>query len=268
MLDLERLLMTLQDAKVGRRVTCVLWVVGVAFSLISAAPQVLAQDKSADAPAGVSKSDERSYQTIYLSSATQQHDANDIQTDLRNMLPKASIYYVPTQSALSIKGSAEDLQLAHKIITDLDRPKQSYRLTYTITEMEGGKKTGEQHVSVVVLVGGRTTLKQGNRVPIVTGTMESTNSAQNTQVQYVDVGLNIEATLDGYLDGLRLWTKIEQSSQGPDKPGFGAQDPVIQQTTLEATSALGQGKPVVLGSLDLPGGTRREEISVVSEVVR
>ena len=260
--------MTLHELKIGRRVTCVLWVVSAAYCLILAVPRALAQEKSADAPASEAKNAERSYQTIYLTSATQQHDANDIQTDLRNMLPKASIYYVPTQSALSIKGSAEDLQLAHKIVADLDRPKHSYRLTYTISEMDGGKKSGEQHVSVVVLLGERTILKQGNRVPIVTGTMEATNSAQNSQVQYVDLGLNIEASLDGYMDGLRLRTKIEQSSPSADKSGVGEKDPVIQQTTLEATSTLTQGKSVVLGSLDLPGGTKREEIAVVSEVVR
>lgn len=260
--------MTLNDSTWERWAKRVLRPVCAGISLIVLAPHALAQDKTAGTPAVEKRSDERGYETIYLSNMTQQHDANDIQTDLRNMLPKSSIYYVPSQSAISIKGSAEDLQLAHKIVTDLDRPRQSYRLTYVISEIDGGKKTGEKHVSVVVLVGGKTNLKQGSRVPIVTGSMKTTDSAQSSQVQYLDVGLNIEATLDGYLDGLRLWTKIEQSSPGVEKSGIGAQDPVIEQTTLEATSTLGHGKPVVLGSLDVPGSTKREEIAVSSELVR
>jgi hypothetical protein len=37
---------------------------------------------------------------------------------------------------------------------------------------------------------------------------------------------------------------------------------------LEGMSTLAQGKPMVLGSLDIPGSTRHEEIEVVSELVR
>ncbi len=44
--------------------------------------------------------------------------------------------------------------------------------------------------------------------------------------------------------------------------------PVIRQTTLEGTSTLVQGKPLVLGSLDVPGSTRHQEVEVVSELVR
>jgi hypothetical protein len=88
-------------------------------------------------------------------------------------------------------------------------------------------------------------------------------------VQYLDVGLNIDATLDAYSDGLRLHTKVEQSSVVADeKSGMGTQDPVVRQTTLEGVSTLVQGKPVVLGALDMPGSTRRQEIEVISELVR
>jgi hypothetical protein len=48
----------------------------------------------------------------------------------------------------------------------------------------------------------------------------------------------------------------------------GTQDPVIRQTTLEGTSTLVLGKPLVLGSLDIPGSTRHQEVEVFSELVR
>ncbi len=44
--------------------------------------------------------------------------------------------------------------------------------------------------------------------------------------------------------------------------------PIIRQTTLEGTSTLVQGKSLVLGSLDVPGSTRQQEVEVVSELVR
>jgi hypothetical protein len=43
---------------------------------------------------------------------------------------------------------------------------------------------------------------------------------------------------------------------------------VIRQTKLEGMSTLAPGKPMVLGSLDIPGTTRHEEIEVVSDLVR
>ena len=85
---------------------------------------------------------------------------------------------------------------------------------------------------------------------------------------YIDVGQEIEATLDSYLDGVRLRTKVVQSSVAEDKSGVGNSDPVIRQTSLEGTSTLVQGKPLVLGSLDVPGTTRHQEVEVVSELVR
>jgi len=208
------------------------------------------------------------YQILYLNNLTQISDANDITTDLRNMLPMAKIYYVPSQSAISMRGSAEDIALAQKIIADLDKPKKSYRLTYTMTETDEGKPVGTQHFAVVVMLGGKTVLKQGSRVPLVTGSTKGENMAESSQVQYIDIGLNVEASLDGYLDGLRLHTKVEQSKVADEKSTVGIQDPVIRQTTLDATSTLAPGKPVVLGTIDVPGSTRKQEIEVVSELVR
>lgn len=208
------------------------------------------------------------YQILYLNNLTQISDANDITTDLRNMLPMAKIYYVPSQSAISMRGSAEDIALAQKIIADLDKPKKSYRLTYTMTETDEGKPVGTQHFAVVVMLGGKTVLKQGSRVPLVTGSTKGENMAESSQVQYIDIGLNVEASLEGYLDGLRLRTKVEQSKVADEKSTVGIQDPVIRQTTLDATSTLAPGKPVVLGTIDVPGSTRKQEIEVVSELVR
>ena len=167
-----------------------------------------------------------------------------------------------------MRGSQEDIALVQKVLADMDRTRKVYRLTYTITEMDGSKAMGTQHVALVVATGGKSNMKQGSRVPIVTGGVDAGSSTTNSQVQYVDVGLNIEASVEGSADGLQLRSKVEQSSMADEKSGIGAQDPVIRQTKLEGVSALTPGKPMVLGSLDIPGTTRHEEIEVVSELVR
>jgi hypothetical protein len=47
----------------------------------------------------------------------------------------------------------------------------------------------------------------------------------------------------------------------------GAQEPVVRQTVLEGTSFLTPGKPLVLGSLDIPGSARHLDVEVVMEQV-
>jgi hypothetical protein len=235
--------------------------VGIILAMASVGLSAAAQTQAPD-----SKGASEIYQTLYLTNLTQPNDATELVNDLRNMLPQAKLYYVPSQGAISLRGSAEEIALAQKILADLDKTKKIYRLTYTVTEKDSGKVIGVQHFSMIIASGTRTDFKQGSRVPVATRSpiSESTPS----EVTYLDVGQEIDASLDGYLDGVRLRTKVVQSSVAEDKSLVGTQTPVIRQTTLEGTSTLVQGKPLVLGSLDVPGSTRHQEVEVVSELVR
>jgi type II secretory pathway component GspD/PulD (secretin) len=244
----------------------------IAFTLMltlcarSAAAQTQA---ASDAKPAEPTPDQGTYQTFYLTSVTQQRDANDAVTDLRNMLPRARIYLVDSQNAISMRGSAEDIQAAQKILSDIDRPRKTYRVTYSIIESEGGKNTGTQKIALIVAdLGEKTTFKQGSKVPIVTGTTTAGGGGSTSEVQYLDVGLNIEASLEGSPDGVRLRSRVTQSGLAEGASGAGVGDPSIHQTVLEGMSILAPGKPLVLGSLDIPGGTRHEEVEVVSELVR
>ena len=214
------------------------------------------------------KASPETYQTLYLTSLTQTQDANDIVTDLRNMFPRARLYYVSAQNAISMRSAPDDILLAQKILSDIDRTKKTYRLTYTITETDSGKPVQTQHFAFLVASGEKSTFRQGSRVPVVTGEFNDKTVSPNTQVQYVDVGLNVEATLGSYSDGLKLETKIEQSTVADEKSGVGTQDPILHQTLLETTAALHPDKPLIVGSLDVPGSTRRRQVEVVSELVQ
>ena len=48
---------------------------------------------------------------------------------------------------------------------------------------------------------------------------------------YLDLGQEIQASLDGYLDGVRLRTKVMQSSIAEERSSVGAQDAIIRQTS-------------------------------------
>jgi hypothetical protein len=261
--------MKFENIDAGRRtVKCALM-----FALPTIAIALFVPSAGAQTQATGSKSDEaqtnaKTYQTLYLTNLTQQSDALDIQTDLRNMLPRAKIYYVPPENAISILGTQEDFLLAKQILADIDRKRNIYRLTYTITESDGVQNLGTRHVALIVASGGTAELKQGNRVPVMTGANGEGTSNANSQVQYMDVGLNILAVLNGAPDDLRLRTRVEQTSVAEERSGLGPQDPVIHQTSLDETSTLVQGKPVVLGSLDIPNSSRHMQIEVNSEPVQ
>jgi type II secretory pathway component GspD/PulD (secretin) len=262
--------MKLNSDHTGRCMMHSVRLLGLVLTLTLFVPGAGTQAQTAEQKPAEPKPDAEIYQTFYPANVTQQNDANDLQTDLRNMLPKARIYYAASSNAITIHATPEDIQQARKILSEIDRPKKVYRLTYTITEIDSGKRTRSEHyILVLVAASGRNAyLKQGSRVPLVTGAQESETSPHSSQVQYVDVGLNIEASLNGYADGLRLHTKVEQSSLAEEKSGVGAQDPVIRQTILDEISPLTPGKEFVLGSIDFPGTTRRQEIEVVAELVQ
>jgi type II secretory pathway component GspD/PulD (secretin) len=206
--------------------------------------------------------------TFYLTNAVQASDANEIVTALRNILsPCDKAYLVANQGAIVMQASPDDYALVQKLLSDLDRPKRTYRLTYTVTEMDGGKRIGVQHFAMVVASGQNTTLKQGSRVPIATGSYgpNGPTSTQQTQFTYLDVGMNFDANLDEFANGVRLRSAVEQSSIAEEKSGVGAQDPIVRQTSLKGAAFLTPGKPLMLGSLDIPGSTRHLDVEVVME---
>ncbi|MBB5058568.1 type II secretory pathway component GspD/PulD (secretin) [Granulicella aggregans] len=209
-------------------------------------------------------------QVFYLSNISSTTEATEVVTLIRNMLDMHDkIFLVQAQNALFVQGPPDQLLLAKKLIDDLDHPRRIYRLTYTITEIDDGKRVGTQHYSMVCVSGQRTTMKQGSKIPVATGTV-SENGSPSTQTQftYLDIGLNFDATLDESVNGVRLRSKAEQSSLGTDKIIAGINEPVVRQAVLEGTSILTPGKPLILGSLDIPDSSRRMDIEVVMDVVK
>jgi type II secretory pathway component GspD/PulD (secretin) len=242
----------------------------LAFSGHSAWAQTVPADAQPSSDVTPAKPGSLSIRTFYLTNVSQVSDATELTTALRNLLDAHDkVYLVPSQFAIVVQGTPDQLVLAQKLLSDLDRPKKTYRLTYTITETDAGKRVGVQHFAMVVVTGQRTVLKQGSKVPIVTGSYTATGSTgTQTQMTYLEVGMNFDATLDEFVNGVRLRSKVEQLSMGEEKSGMGPQDPVIRQTSLEGTSFLTPGKPLVLGAVDIPGSTRHLDVEVVMELVR
>ena len=207
--------------------------------------------------------------TFYFNNVNQQSEVNEIVTALRNTLPpNDKIFLVESENAVVIRATPEDLALAEKLLNDLDRPKKNYRLTYTVTEMDGGKQIGVQHYAMIMTSGQTTSLKLGNRVPVATGASTAgvaANLVEQTQFTYIDVGMNFDATLTEMGNNAMLKSSVDQSGAAPEKSDSVPHQPIIRQASLKGESFLAPGKPLVLGSMDIPGSTSHTQIEVVME---
>ena len=209
--------------------------------------------------------------TFYLTNQSSQNDTNEILVAIRNMVSAHDkIYLVSSQNAIVVDAPAQEMGKIQKIIDDLDRPRKTYRLTYTIAEYDGTKRVGVNHYSMVVITGQVATLKQGSKVPVATGSYNpgTKESDIQTQFTYLDVGINISASLDETEHGARLNSKVEQSSVSEKTTISNVEEPVIRQSILSGTSSLMLNKPLMLGSVDIVGSTRHLDVEVIMEQVQ
>jgi len=66
------------------------------------------------------RTDSRPFQTFYVTNASPPNDANEITIALRNLLPgDVKIYLVPSQNAITMRGTPDEIALAQKIISDV-----------------------------------------------------------------------------------------------------------------------------------------------------
>src|ERR1700723_3867944 len=126
----------------------------------------------------------------------------------------------------------------------------TYRLGYTLTVADAGKRISVQHFTMTVSAPtNRGSVKMGEKVPVVTGSYSEAKSDVQTQFTYLDVGINIDATIAEDANGISLSSKVEQSSVAPVRVTIsGVSEPVIRQMVLQNTSLIAPGKSVALGT--------------------
>jgi general secretion pathway protein D len=84
--------------------------------------------------------DDLAVQTFYLSNSSQPNDGNEILTGLRLLLPPSvKLYFVPSQNAIVMRASADQLLLAQKLINDFDRARPEVVVDVAILEVNRDK---------------------------------------------------------------------------------------------------------------------------------
>jgi type II secretory pathway component GspD/PulD (secretin) len=199
-----------------------------------------------------------------LNNAISAYGSSDIMNALRNILtPTSKVILLPSQNVIAVASTPDQITQAKAIVHEFDRPPKRYRLTYTIIDLDGTRRIGEQRYSMVALDGQKMTLKQGSKVPV---TIENSKDNSSQQViTYLDIGMNFEAMINSSGDSANLQTKVGRSSIAEERSGIGPQDPIVRQSVFEGASILTMGKTETLGSIDFPGSTRHLDIQVMAE---
>ena len=84
--------------------------------------------------------DELSVQTFYLSNSSQPNDGNEILTGLRLLLdPSVKLYLVPSQNAIVMRATRDQLLLAQKVINDFDRARAEVVIDVAVLEVNRDK---------------------------------------------------------------------------------------------------------------------------------
>ena len=80
--------------------------------------------------------DEQAVQTFYLTNASQQADENEVTQALRNVLdPSTKVNLVPSQNAIVVRSTPDQLLLAQKLLNDLDRARPEVVVDVAILEV-------------------------------------------------------------------------------------------------------------------------------------
>ena len=133
---------------------------------------------------------------------------------------------------------------------------EPYRLEFTINEIEDGKKINSRQYSLNLNTGDHNSLKIGTRVPV---------EVKQGEMQYIDVGTNISASLREHDNGLSLEVRADISNFAvPDQAGHVNNMPLLRQMQINGSTIVIPGRPITVGSVDDPNSKRQFQLEVVA----
>jgi hypothetical protein len=177
----------------------------------------------------------------------------------------ASLTLGPT----AIRARAQDSAPA-KAAAEAAEPGHSYRLDFTLNEIEDGKKINSRQYAMNLNSGDQSELKIGTRVPV---------EVKQSEIQYLDVGTSIwcrvrdRGSRDVSERGIRdlswlgndvmLNVRAELSNFAiPDQQGQSMR-PAIRQMKIDSSAIATVSKGMVIGTVDDPNSKRQFQLEVM-----
>jgi hypothetical protein len=162
------------------------------------------------------------------------------------------------------QGFAQDSAKAASA-SDAAEPGHAYRLDFSLSEIENGKKIDSRQYSMNLRGGDVNEVKIGSRVPVDT---------KNGEFQYIDVGTSIWCALRDHKDiswvgnDLLLNVKSEISNFAvPEQQGQNMR-PILRQLKIDASMIAEVGRPYVIGSVDDPNSKRQFQLALTITKLR
>jgi hypothetical protein len=162
-----------------------------------------------------------------------------------------------TDASKSPKPAAEET----KPKPDQRKPIQPYRLDFSMSELENGKKINSRHYSMDLTAGSANEVKIGTRVPVTSGP---------SQYQYLDVGTSIWANLREGGDDLQLEIRSDVSNldMSPAHDHDALPAPIVRQIKINGSTLLITGRPIIIGTMDDPNSNREFQLEVIATKLR
>lgn len=160
--------------------------------------------------------------------------------------------------------SEENRDLRLETRDESSKPLGSYRVEFTATELDSGKKVNSRSYSLLEEQGIKNKLRIGARVPIISA---AGNSSVPPQFQYLEVGVNIDCTVQER-DGFVFIASTINISSVAEQHDEQTRLPVIRQMNSEVTTLLTPGKPTLISSMDDPAGKGSFQLEVTATKVK
>jgi hypothetical protein len=160
-----------------------------------------------------------------------------------------------------LRATPQDSETPKKA-SDIPEPHHSYRLDFTISELEDGKKINSRQYSINLNSGEGNEIKIGTRVPVDT---------KQGEFQYLDVGTSIWCRLRDRSDPNIAWlandvmlqVRSDLSSFAIPEQQAQSRSPIIRQVKIDSSAIATVGKQMVVSSADDPNSKRQFQLEVM-----
>lgn len=178
---------------------------------------------------------------------------------LKNIVVAAALVTSLMLGPTTIRARAQD---SAKAAAEAGEPGHSYRLDFTINEIEDGKKINSRQYTMSLNSSDQSQLKIGTRVPV---------EVKQSEIQYLDVGTTIWCRLRDRTSRDASWlqndvmlnVRSELSNFAiPDQQGQSMR-PAIRQMNIESNVIATAGKPIAIGAVDDPNSKRQFQLEVM-----
>ena len=202
--------------------------------------------------------DQQAVQTFYLTNASQANDANELVVAIRNLLdPSVKIYVVPSQNAIVMRATPDELLIAQKLLNDLDRARPEVVVDVAVLEVN---KNVEHNLGI--------TLPQSASVSVQATT---TTTSGSTPTSGTGTGTTTPPTLNSlaHLNANNVIVNISPATVNAlfsDADTRVLQNPSIRATDGQrATMKIGSKIPIATGSYNAGVSTGVASIGVQTQ---